>query len=201
MARKRTQSRLNTSLLQAEALARTNQLIEAEIRYKDALRNAEKRHGEFSDQVMLVSTILAAFYRAQDRIQEAQEIEMRLATWPLQQEEEPDEEDAGPPVESRFVKGGAAGPGTGPPPMSGDSGVKIPANLRRVCQILGLSMNSPITAADVNKAWKKQMLSGSAHPDLGGNTDEAVLLNQAKEELIRFLEDRQPKLKIGKKNP
>jgi hypothetical protein len=47
------------------------------------------------------------------------------------------------------------------------------------------------------------MLESSAHPDLGGNSDEAVILNQAKTALIDYLELHAPKLgsKFAKKNP
>jgi hypothetical protein len=77
---------------------------------------------------------------------------------------------------------------------SQEPGVKIPASLRHACQILGISMDRRINASEVNQAWKKQMLASAAHPDLGGNTEEAVLLNNAKIEMMSFLESCAPKL-------
>ncbi len=181
--RKKTQTAFNSYLLAASALARTNQLIEAEIRYKDTLRRAEKDYGKDSDQVMLVTSILASFYRSQNREEEAVEVEARLFTWEMKNA--PAAEETAP---TKFVHQGQAHP------TVEERGVKIPAVLRRQCQILGLQMEEGITASDINRAWKKQMLSNGAHPDLGGNTDEAVLLNKAKEELLAFLEERAPKL-------
>lgn len=183
--RKKTQTAFNSYLLAASALAQTNQLVEAEIRYKDTLRRAEKDYGKNSDQVMLVSSILASFYRAQNRHEEAAEIEARLFTWELN--EAPAEE---PATANKFVKSQGSAAGV----VAEERGVKVPANLRKSCQILGLPVDEGITANDINRAWKKQMLSKGAHPDLGGNADEAVLLNKAKEELIAFLEERAPKL-------
>lgn len=185
MVKRKTQSNLNISLVAAEALARTNQLIEAEIRYKDALRAAERDHGAQSDQTFLVASILAAFYRSHNRTSEALEVESRLAAWQMQ-----DQSVDSPADDRKFVGGKKAEQNE----KGVDNGTRVPAALRRACQILGLSMDAGITAADINKAWKKQMLLQSAHPDLGGNTDEAVLLNQAKEQLMNFLEERAPKL-------
>lgn len=185
MVKRITQSELNTALLAAAALAHTNQLVEAEIRFKNALRAAEKKHGAASDQAMLVSSVLAAFYRSHNRISEALEIEGRLETWQMQ-----DESVADDPSGKKFVGGSRSDQNV----RSDESALRVPANLRKACQILGLSMETGITAAAVNRAWKKQMLAKSAHPDLGGNTEEAVLLNDAKEQLMSFLQERAPKL-------
>ena len=35
---------------------------------------------------------------------------------------------------------------------------------------------------------------GSVHPDIGGNTDESILLNNAKDVLMRHLDNQAPKL-------
>lgn len=172
--RKQNQEALNSFLLAADGLARGNRDIEAELRYLDALRGAEKNFGKESDQAMLVASILASFYRSRSRQTDAEEVEARLASWSMEVVEQ------GISV-SRDEE-----------PLN--RGVRPPAVMRRACQILGIGMNEFLTPSSINRAWKKQMLSNGAHPDLGGNTDEAVLLNQAKEELLTFLVDRGPKL-------
>lgn len=193
MARKKTQSRLNSFLVAASARASANEVVEAEIRYLDALRSAEKDFGPQSDQAMLVSSILAAFYRSQNRITEAEEIEARLRTWQmLDGTEESAAEESQPEkqgMSSLIRPSGGRSDQNAKAPV-----VKVPANLRRECQILGLSTDEVLTESIINRAWKKQMLSNSAHPDLGGNTDEAVLLNKAKEALMNYLAERAPKL-------
>lgn len=185
MSRKKTQNALNSFLVAADALVKMNQLVEAEIRYMNALKQAEKDYGVNSDQTMLVSSILSAFYRTQNREQEALQIEQRLHSWTMEQQ--PREADGTP----RFVGTSRAGEAATP---AEDRGVRIPASLRRAAQILGIDMETSLSVAEINKAWKKQMLSQGAHPDLGGNTDEAVLLNKAKEQLMNYLQERAPKL-------
>ncbi|MBU6455112.1 MAG: tetratricopeptide repeat protein [Cyanobacteria bacterium REEB67] len=183
---KNTPTALYTYLSAAQALAGTSQFVEAEIKYEEALRMATKDFGPESDQVVLVMSILAAFYRAQNRSQEALPLETRLTEWTMRSA----------PVEtgeSKFVGSGRTHSGM-PAASPAEDGVKIPTTLRHACQILGISMDSRITATSVNQAWKKQMLNSNAHPDLGGNAEEAVLLNQAKIEMMTFLESCKPKL-------
>jgi hypothetical protein len=184
---KNTPTALYTFLTAAQALAGTNQFVEAEIKYTEALRMATKEFGPESDQVVLVVSILAAFYRSQNRSAEAAPLELKLAEWTMR--EQPANAPA-EPVERKFV-GGMRGPQEAP---AADDGVRIPANLRHACQILGIPMDARINPAVINQAWKKQMLAANAHPDLGGNTEEAVLLNNAKIEMMSFLESRKPKL-------
>jgi hypothetical protein len=187
MVKKKTQSAVYTLLITAEEMARGNQLVTAELKYLEALRMAERDFGPEDDQVMLVLSILAAFYHAQGRTIDAHNIELRLEAWqmPAVSKSNSDVEE----VDHKFVGSSRAGEAAPPP-----SGVRVPANLRQPCQILGLPMDQAITVASINGAWKKQMLSSAAHPDLGGNTEEAVLLNRAKETLMAFLESRKPNL-------
>lgn len=77
-----------------------------------------------------------------------------------------------------------------PPKVGAQS---LPSNIRRACQILGLPVESELTVASVQKKWKEQLLNQSAHPDLGGNAEEAILLNQAKTELLEYLEFIKPR--------
>jgi len=183
MAQKNTPTALYTYLTAAQALAHTSQFVEAEIKYEEALRLATKEFGPESDQVVLVLSILAAFYRSQNRGAEALPLESRLTEWTMRSQ--PVES-----VEKKFVGGNKTGHDM--PAM--EPGVRIPGSLRHACQILGIAMDSYITASSVNQAWKKQMLASAAHPDLGGNTEEAVLLNNAKIEMMAYLESCAPKL-------
>ena len=180
-------------------MARRGEVIEAELRYKQALNTAEKAFGLESDQVVLVLSILAAFYRVQNRAWDARSLECRIEAWQMQQasQKEPELRGALGQKLSERIKGSDAGEALG------TSLKALTPNIRRACQILGLSLDQPITVQDVNRAWKKQMLETSAHPDLGGNSDEAVILNQAKEALMEYLELHAPKLgnKFTKKNP
>lgn len=184
---KNTPTALYTFLTAAQALAGTNQFVEAEIKYTEALRMATKEFGAESDQVVLVVSILAAFYRSQNRNAEAAPLELRLAEWTMR--EHPGNV-ASEPAERKFVGGSRS---ASEAPVQED-GVRIPANLRHASQMLGISMETRINPTVINQAWKKQMLKSNAHPDLGGNTEEAVLLNNAKIEMMSFLESRAPKL-------
>ncbi len=64
----------------------------------------------------------------------------------------------------------------------------------RDCDPRELAREDRLTATLVNQAWKKQMLVANAYPDLGGNPEEAILLNNAKIEIMSFLESCKPKL-------
>jgi len=192
------QEALNAFLVAADALVRAGQLIEAELRFKDALRTAEREFGLQSDQAMLVSSILAAFYRFHNREWEAKALEARLEAWQMQATSEPEDEES--ELGKKFAGKKAKEPQAGEHPTKKPGRVSVPAAHRKACQILGLPPEEGISVAEVNRAWKKQMLNTSAHPDLGGNTDEAVLLNRAKEELMNYLESLQPKLKLKGKS-
>ncbi len=187
-ARKRqsAQEALNAFLVAASALADKGQVVDSELRYQDALRTAEREFGPESDQTMLVSSILAAFYRARNRLEEAALLEARLESWqmPVTQTSQSDPGMLGKPLIKKADQDG----------LLRKPAMDVPTSLRKSCQILGLSLEGGITIQSVNKAWKDQMLQRSAHPDLGGNADEALLLNKAKEELMAYLESRAPKL-------
>jgi hypothetical protein len=80
---------------------------------------------------------------------------------------------------------------------------KIPPEIRRHCLILGVGIDdvtSPNAKSVVMQAWKNQIASPGVHPDLGGDTEAAVLLNTAKDQLVRWIEQQAPKLgkKFGK---
>ena len=71
-----------------------------------------------------------------------------------------------------------------------------PREIVKACRILGITPED-LTKEKVNKAWKDQIASPGVHPDLGGDTEAAIILNAAKDELLQFIESSAPKL--GKK--
>jgi hypothetical protein len=76
---------------------------------------------------------------------------------------------------------------------SRSSRIEPPADVRRWSQALGLYAHD-FTAEDVHKAWRAQISSPSVHPDLGGELEQAILLNTAKDSLVKWLESFAPKL-------
>jgi hypothetical protein len=186
--RARQQEALNAFLVAADSLARQGQLIEAELRFKQALQTAERAFGADSDQAMLVLSILAAFYHMQKRTFDARQVECRLEAWQMQKAESEETEIQGALGQKLSAKRKETQERGEPAAMS------VTPQIRKACQVLGLSLDKPLTTQSINAAWKKQMLQTNAHPDLGGNTDEAILLNQAKEALFAYLESKAPKL-------
>ena len=70
--------------------------------------------------------------------------------------------------------------------------IELPADVRRWSEVLGLYAD--FTAEDVRRAWRAQISSPSVHPDIGGEVEQAILLNTAKDSLVKWLESFQPKL-------
>ncbi|HEY9776202.1 MAG TPA: hypothetical protein V6C81_20740 [Planktothrix sp.] len=187
----RQQEALNAFLVAAESLSQKGQIIEAELRFKQALQTAEKAFGKDSDQAMLVLSILAAFYHVHKRTWEARQAECRLESWQMQQAAPgPDETALQGALGQQMSAKKKEGMTRGDPAVA----MSVTPEIRKACQILGLSPDKPLTAQEINRAWKRQMLDTNAHPDLGGNTDEAVILNKAKEALLAYLDLRAPKL-------
>jgi hypothetical protein len=71
---------------------------------------------------------------------------------------------------------------------------QIPADIRKACLILGVR-SEDMTSASVTEAWKRQIVE--VHPDQGGDAETAVILNTAKDTLVRWIDAQAPKL--GKK--
>jgi hypothetical protein len=178
-----TQMALNAYLVSADTLSREGRYVEAELRLTEALALAQNKCGQHSDQVVLVLSILAAFYRSSGKLHEALRIEERISSWSPDENKTPDKPAVQGPLSSKLAAQ------TSSSKSEADDKAKIlPHNVRRACRILGLPTDEKFSADQVQRAWKKQMLQQGAHPDLGGNTDEAVLLNQAKTELLEYLE-------------
>lgn len=91
----------------------------------------------------------------------------------------------------------AAGAGSSNPANSVLS-KHIPQEIRKNCMLLGLRPEE-LTKETVLKEWKKQITA--VHPDLGGDTESSIVLNTAKDSLLRWLEQNTPKLggKFGSK--
>lgn len=195
MNRARQQDAINAFLIAGDTLAKRGEVVEAEIRFKQALTQADKEFGPHSDQAMLVLSILAAFYHFQERAWEARAIECRLEAWEIPPEASLDA--AVISALGKSLRNRAKQTETRFPMLNVDElseNKSYPLHIRKACQVLGLPPGRKLSLEAVNKAWKKEMLLSAAHPDLGGNADEAVILNQAKQVLVEFLESLQPKL-------
>lgn len=135
----------------------------------------------------------------QKRIQQAQEhnVEQTVRTPPAPGEDEEAEKAAGFLGKNKFVGQNVSKDGSTSSGAHQNIALKTaPREIRKACAILGISPED-LTKDIVNNAWKKQIASPGVHPDLGGDTEAAVILNSAKDELLRFLESSAPKL--GKK--
>ncbi len=72
----------------------------------------------------------------------------------------------------------------------------VPPEIRKACMILGVRPEE-LTVKLVVDAWKREMSQPGVHPDTGGDTETAIYLNNAKVELVKWIEAQTPKL--GKK--
>jgi len=186
---------IHVDLQATSEIAKFGNTIEAEVRLKQTLLMAERQFGKDSDEVMLVLSVLAAFYRSRNNYFDASLIEGRLKIWyeqagqlnPSEQKEKEslDEPESG--LAKKLV-------GKKPDAATKKAVTNFPQNIRKACKIVGLPPDRELTVDAINRAWKSQMLQSSAHPDLGGNTEEAIILNQAKEALLEFVESLKPKL-------
>lgn len=71
--------------------------------------------------------------------------------------------------------------------------VFLPPDIRRAAQMLGLAPNE-ITSERVYRSWKHLMSQPGAHPDSGGHTEGAILLNTSRDVLLQWLQESAPKL-------
>jgi pyruvate/2-oxoglutarate dehydrogenase complex dihydrolipoamide acyltransferase (E2) component len=181
---------VNTYLVAAAGLVATNDNVQAEVRYQQALRQAEQSFGLQDDCTIFVISILAAFYRLQDRPADAEALESRIASWDHATAQAEAGEDA---ASQKFVKMKPVKKEAQAPSARRSTKMLSP-EVRRAFQLLGLSADEPLTHESINKAWKKQIVGGAVHPDLGGDVDESILLNNAKSLLVSHLESQGSKL-------
>ncbi len=182
---------LKALLVAADALSHSGELIQAELRYKQALRQAELAFGENSDHAKRVLSILTAFYRNHSREAEAREVEVRLLL--MKPDILPEEPVPCRNLQSRFLR----------KKITNDqllqmNRVVLPPDIRKACQVLAMPTEEEFSTEDVFKAWKRRVIAGSVHPDLGGENEHSVLVNTSKDILIRWLEGRLPKLGVGR---
>ncbi len=71
--------------------------------------------------------------------------------------------------------------------------VFLPPDIRRAAQMLGVAPNE-ITTERVYQAWKHLMSQPGAHPDSGGHTEGAILLNTSRDVLLQWIKESAPKL-------
>jgi hypothetical protein len=100
-----------------------------------------------------------------------------------------------PRAKNKFL-GGKASSAAAPAPNTPYVKV-IPPDIRKACLILGVRQEDLTTAAVV-EAWKRQIVD--VHPDKGGDTETAIILNTAKDSLVHWIDAQAPKLgnKFGK---
>jgi hypothetical protein len=65
------------------------------------------------------------------------------------------------------------------------SAPRVPPTICKSLLILGLPLNG-VTVQIVVEAWKKQIVG--VHPDKGGDTETAIILNTAKDSVVHWLE-------------
>jgi hypothetical protein len=100
-----------------------------------------------------------------------------------------------PRARNKFIGGKASsGDAAAPAPSAAPFVKAIPPEIRKACLILGVR-SEDMTTAMVVEAWKKQIVD--VHPDKGGDTETAIILNTAKDTLVHWIEAQAPKL--GKK--
>lgn len=98
-------------------------------------------------------------------------------------------------VRNKFVGGKAPSQETPAPAVVSTPRV-VPPEIRKACMILGVRPEE-LTVKVVVDAWKREMSQPGVHPDTGGDTETAIYLNNAKVELVKWIEAQTPKL--GKK--
>jgi hypothetical protein len=171
----------------AETLIRLGDLAQAELRMREALKHADTCAGRQSELSRRVLMRLSDFYQSQKRLEPLATVEARLSGEDPQAEPEPTSNDshgrllAVPRHGERPLKDGRINP------------ARVPPEVRRACKILGLAPED-ISLAAVRKAWKENISDPSVHPDLGGEQEVAIMLNNARDSILRWLEEQQPKL-------
>jgi hypothetical protein len=66
----------------------------------------------------------------------------------------------------------------------------LPPDIRKACQVLGLSAEQAPSPQEVTKAWKQSVVQASGHPDLGGHAELSILLNTSKDAVLQWLDSK-----------
>ncbi|MBS2003551.1 MAG: tetratricopeptide repeat protein [Cyanobacteria bacterium SZAS LIN-5] len=182
---------IKTFLVAAESLARAGETSQAELRYSQALRQAELAFGDTSDHYQRVLSLMSGFYRNTGREHEARAIEQKLLK--MARAAAPEEPVGSSNLQSRFLRKKKVTQEE----LATMNRVVMPPEIRKACQVLGLPVEEDFTVEDVLKAWKRRIIADSLHPDLGGENENSVLVNTSKDVLIRWQESHLPKSRFG----
>lgn len=171
-------------ILAAQTLARNGAAAQAEVRFRQALKQAELSHGVISPASVRVLQAMREFYGGQNRQEQLTQVTLRLDN-----------------AEHVLAKGKTStislmerfAPTKKSQPDRPITRASIPREIRQACQILGI-IPEEASEQTVTKAWKKEMTKPSVHPDLGGHTEMAVQCNIAKDSILRWLNQRTPRL-------
>jgi len=163
----------------AKALDGAGETAQAELRYRQALRQARSASPADSEDTQCVISMLASFYRRNARDDDAVRLEQgQLPPAPRRT------------LESTFVKRRNTADSLTP------IAIVLPPEIRKACQILGLSPEQAPSPQEVNKAWKQSVVEAAGHPDLGGEEELSILLNTSKDAVLHWLDSKLPR--IGK---
>lgn len=195
---------VRTFLVAADTLACSGDHAQAELRYRQALKQAEIAFGPDHEIAKRVLVAMMMYYLGQNRADDAAAIGDRIAQMPKGDAASSAAPGPASPdkvaEENQPINIGLASKLAGKKSFTGVPAIKakpyvgnMPRDIRKACQILGIT-DENLSVDVILKAWKMQVVNSSAHPDLGGTTETSVLLNNAKDSLMRWLESRSPKL-------
>jgi hypothetical protein len=87
------------------------------------------------------------------------------------------------------------------PAAGGISARALSPEIRKACMMLGVRPEN-LTIKEVHEKWKSQVTAPGVHPDQGGDTETTIYLNTARDTLVKWINDQEPKLgkKFGKKD-
>jgi hypothetical protein len=158
----------------AKALDGAGDTAQAELRFRQALRAAQTSTGPQSEDVRCVTTLLASFYRRNARLEDATQLEQSPVPAPRSRRT----------LESTFVKRRNTLDSSAP------QAIMLPPDIRKACQVLGLSAEQAPSPQEVTKAWKQSVVQASGHPDLGGHAELSILLNTSKDAVLQWLDSK-----------
>jgi hypothetical protein len=171
------------------------EMIMTEVQLKQALKQADMIYGHNSESVHYVLSIMAEFYRAVNREADMVAVEKRMQMIAAAVVAASGGTVVSRPGDASQLQDSLIGrrrTGERPVYERKVTAAQVPQEVRRSCQILGLDL-SDITAPSVHQAWKTAMAK-DVHPDLGGEQEIAIMVNTARDVLVKWLEGQQPNL-------
>lgn len=185
------QALVDNFLAAAASSLNLGDVTQAELRYRDALRQADASFGHNSEAVVRVLESMAEFYGLQGRTDALATVQKRIELIA-----------AAPATSTNPLPPAAANSSYGrllsmsrqiEKPVTKPAPVRLPGEVRKSLQILGLSPDD-FDVAQVKQAWKQAITDPGVHPDLGGQQEVAILLNNARDTVLRWLSEQEPKL-------